>query len=390
MIAAKKWGAFPLAQPHPLARRRAVGCFFALGLLILAAGCQLRPARSFPLGMFSVPKSDLAIVRAAGFDTVTGPADQAFLDAAQREGLRVLAAPGTAAGKTFDANRARLTIQQFDSHPALWAWYLVDEPDLHGVPPDDVCAAHRFIKNAGARKPTALVLYLGGEAEQYGNIADLTLVDRYPIPWLPLASVPQHLRMARLALGKKKPLIAVIQAFDWKSYPKLSPASGPTRPPTYAELRCMTYCALARKSTGLFFFCYNDGAWTMSRNKPVWDDVKTVAAEVNAMRPLFQAEHIWWAYRQGYSDRSMRLNGALESSVIPSLLRVEKGNRTVAAGDYLLLINTTEKPLRHRITPPKQLSSIDVLGEGRSVILSNNWLEDDFGPFDVHIYGPIR
>ena len=33
--------------------------------------------------------------------------------------------------------------------------------------------------------------------------------------------------------------------------------------------------------------------------------------------------------------------------------------------------------------------NIAVLGEDRTVAVADDWLEDDFGPFDVHIYGPI-
>ena len=109
---------------------------------------------------------------------------------------------------------------------------LVDEPDLNAVAPEDVQRAHRYLKLLGARKPTALVLSQRGETLDYGNIADITMVDPYPVPWLPLANFPQHVRLARLALGKKKPLIAVIQAFDWSSYRTLLPDQTGLRAPT--------------------------------------------------------------------------------------------------------------------------------------------------------------
>ena len=232
-------------------------------LLMLATGCQ-HPSRPFyPVGIYSVPKADLPLVRQAGFNLVTGPAEKSYLDSAGQLGLKVLASPGTSAGKRFDAGRARQVLAQLDGHPALWAWSLVDEPDLNGVSPDEVKLVQRFVKTQRAHKPTALVLYQGGEALNYANIADLTMIDRYPIPWLPLANFPQHIRMARLALGQDKPLIAVIQAFDWGYYPKLLSGGKNLRPPTYEELRCMTYCALARRATGLFYYCFDDGAWKL-------------------------------------------------------------------------------------------------------------------------------
>src|SRR5204862_1578754 len=141
--------------------------------------------------------------------------------------------------------RARQAIGQVDGQPALCAWYLNDEPDLNLISPDQVKSAQGFMKSLAPSKPTALVIFQGYEARDYANITDVLMVDRYPIPWLPLANFGQHIQMARLALPPNKPLIAVIQAFDWSLSPELLPGERNLRPPTETELRCMTYDALA-------------------------------------------------------------------------------------------------------------------------------------------------
>jgi hypothetical protein len=360
--------------------------------LLAAPGCQHAQDHRYTIGIYGVPSSnDLATVAQAGFNTVMGPAEKPYLDAAGRLNLNVLASPGTSAGKRFAPDRARRVIAELEGHPALWAWYLADEPDRNRVSPADVKAAQRQLKSFGARKPTALALFQGGESANYGNIADVTMIDRYPIPWLPLANFPQHVRMARLAVGKEKPLIAVIQAFDWRYYPTLLPGQRTLRPPTYEELRCMTYCALAREATGLFYYCFNDGAWSMRDHPQTWDALRKVIAEVNQRLPLFQAEHRWWPYFHEYPDPAAGFNEALESSVIPALLVVHAGNSETAAGQYLLTVNTTGKSLSYRIRFPEPvLGAIPVIGESRSLTLTDAWLEDKFGPFDVHIYGPIQ
>jgi hypothetical protein len=337
-----------------------------------------------------VPKQDLATVGAAGFSVVSGPAEKPFLDDAAQHHLRVLASPGTTAGRDFDAQKMRAAVRRCDAHPALWAWSLVDEPDLNGVSPEVVRHVQRFAKNIGAQKPTALVLFQGGEALNYANIADITMVDRYPIPWLPLANFPQHVRLARLALGKKKPLIAVIQAFDWTYYPKLLPGRKNLRPPTYQELRCMTYCALARGATGLFYYCFNDGSWDAQAHSETWTALKEVVGEVKQRLPLFEAEPVWWPYTHEFTDPNQGFNAALESSICPALLRVKAGNATVARGQYLLTVNNTDRKLGYRISMPcANAESLPVVGEQRSVRIKEFWLEDDFGPLDVHIYGPL-
>ena len=171
----------------------------------------------------------------------------------------------------------------------------VDEPDLNAIPPAQVAEACRCLKAAGARKPTALVLCRGYEALHYAHLADITMVDRYPVAWLPLANFGQHVTMTRLALGPHKPLIAVIQAFDWSACPELLPGETNFRPPTHAEIRCMTYEALARGANGLFYYAYDAGRWQIREHPETWEALRSVVQEVRSRLPLFQAEPRWWA-----------------------------------------------------------------------------------------------
>ena len=103
-------------------------CVVLLACLVFAAGCVHSPSSSYPLGIYSVPEVDLSTVAAAGFNRVAGPANQAYLNAADQEGLMVLAAPGTSAGPSFNPERARRAVTRFDRHPALWAWYWSTNP----------------------------------------------------------------------------------------------------------------------------------------------------------------------------------------------------------------------------------------------------------------------
>ncbi|MHB8520348.1 MAG: hypothetical protein ACYDH9_06285 [Limisphaerales bacterium] len=332
----------------------------------------------------------MPIIRQAGFNVVAGPADRAFLDAALTNGLKVLAHPGTSAGPHFDANAARQKVLAYDSHRALWAWYVVDEPDLNRISPEAVTRANRFLKSIPAHKPTALVVYSGLNALDYANIPDLMMIDRYPIPWLPLANFPQHVRLTRLAAGQKKPLIAVIQAFDWSYYPELVPGETGLRPPTYPELRCMTYTALACGANGLFYYCFDDGRWRMREHPETWTALKSVVAEVNARRPLFQAERIWWSWSIDYVNQAGRFNAALEGAISAVMLRVGTTDSAIRPGYYVLMVNTTPKTVRCRFRTPVILAGgVPVLGEARLLSASDGWLADEFPDYGVHVYGPL-
>jgi hypothetical protein len=363
-------------------------CFMVL--LTLTAACRTTSS-FYPIGIYSVPAKDLQTIQEAGFNVVAGRADKKYLDAARDLRLKVLASPGTSAGKGFNATLARRTIASFDSHPALWAWYLVDEPDLNAISPDDVKNANQYIKNLPGIKPTALVVYNGYSSLHYANITDLMMVDRYPIPWLPLANFQQHVRMTRLALGQKKPLIAVIQAFDWTYYRELVAEEKNFRPPTYEELRCMTYCALAQRANGLFYYAYSDDKrWKMSEHPEVWDSLKKVIAEVNDNLPLFEAEHLWWPIVNRYQDPAIRFNAALEASITSVFLRVKKGNYQVSPGDYVLAVNNTDKKHIYSFRLPRSAGeAILVLGEERRLLTRDDWVKDEFEPYAIHIYGPL-
>jgi len=364
-----------------------VGVALALAL----AGCRSVGNGFYPIGIYgSDSAAEMPDIRAAGFNLVTGAADDAWLDNAQKNSLHVLASPGTAAGPTFEPLKARDRIREHDSHPALWGWYLIDEPDLHRVPAEQVRQAHRFFKRAGARKPTVVVLYKGNEAGNYGKIADITMVDRYPIPWLPLADFPKHMHMARLALGPDEPMIAIIQAFDWSAWPNLVPGEKNLRPPTERELRCMTYCALARGANGLFYYTYSSGKWKIREHPEIWEPLKRVVAEVNSRMPLFQARRVWWPKNHYFANRDLRFNEALEASVLSVQLRVQKGGAKTPAGDYILAVNTTPWAHTYQFTLPwKTGSTVAVLGENRDLVIDGEWAVDQFGPYDVHVYGPI-
>ena len=361
----------------------------SLALALLACGCGSLPKPGFPVGIYSVPSTtDFPEIRKAGFDVVVGPATWDYLGSAKQAGLKVLAnlpPPGL---------RSPGGLRNLDAHPALWAWYLFDEPDLDSVPPADVRMSQRKLKESGARKPSALTLYQGYEALDYGNITDLLIVDRYPIPWLALANFGQHIEMGRLAIGPGKPLFAVIQAFDWTAYPGMLRTPSSLRPPVYEELRCMAYEALARGANGIFFYEF-DGQWKMREHPQLWESLKQVVGEIRAREPLFQGRRLWWAKEHDFADPAFAFNAALESSITATLLRVTAGNDSVPAGDYILAINNTSHEIQYSFAlPPRPARSaaepLPVLGENRSLPPANNRVGDAFAAYAIHVYGPIH
>jgi hypothetical protein len=369
-------------------------------LSLLLSGCVSPVPRTYPIGLYSVPSDELENVSAAGVSVVAGTLTKSYLDRAQTAKVQVLGAPGTFAGPQFNAPAARSAVRAFDSHPALWGWYVIDEPDLNRIAPEEVVRAHRYLKSVGARKPTALALFQGSQAFYYAHLTDILMIDRYPIPWLPLANFPQHVRMSRLALGPEKPLIAIIQAFDWSYFAEHLPREKDLRLPTGAEMRCMAYCALAQRANGIFFYAFATGRWKIKDHPETWTALQGIIGEIRRREPLFQAQHQWWPYRHTFREYERRFNRALESSISIAWLKVARGSASVPAGNYALAVNTTPETLGYKFTFPQTATdkkgkqkrslpaAVEVFEEHRKVEITEGWVEDEFGPYAIHVYGP--
>jgi len=246
------------------------------------------------------------------------------------------------------------------------------------------------VKSLRPSKPTALLIFHGEEAPDYARLTDVLMIDHYPVPWLPLASFGQHVGLGRAALGPDKPLIAVVQAFDWNYFPELLPAEKNLRPPNFAELRCMTYSALTQRANGLFFYAFEAGGWRIREHLETWDAVRRIVAEVNERLPLFEAEPLWWPKLHAFGDPERRFNAALQSSVSAVLLRVRRGTHATPAGDYVLAVNTSAWSQEYRFTSPRpRAAAAPVLAETRQLPVEAGWLADHFEPYAVHIYGPF-
>lgn len=367
-----------------------VGRALAVSLLLcLGIACRTPAPREFPIGLYSVPKEDLAKVKQAGFNTVAGPAQGPYLDAARAAGVKVFASPGSTAEK-FDRAAAKSVVGKFDSHPSLWAWELVDEPDLSGTSPQKVVATRNALKSFGAKKPTAFTLFHGESTLDYGGIPDILMIDRYPVPWAPLCVFNQHVKWARLGRGPAKPLVAILQAFDWQYYPQLRPPADRYRPPTFEELRCMAYCAMAQQVEGLFFYAFKEPAWKIEEHPEVWASLTNTVREVNERLPLFQAKHLWWPHLVTHPELADYFNETHEWSIELALLQVTAENDFVLPGRYLLAVNTTPRQLRAELTLPlAQTQPVFVFGENRTVPVADHKIGETFDPFAVHIYGPL-
>jgi len=374
---------------HPM-RAGLIPCLLWLPLLV---GCARRPSPQFPIGIYAPGSTNaLPILSSAGFSHVTGPATRPFLDAARNAGIQVLASPGTTAGPGFKPSVARSTVRSLDRHPALWAWYLSDEPDLNGLSAEEVRQVHSAVRHAGARKPTALVVYRGPSLATFHS-ADILMVDRYPVGWQPLAAFFQHMQHGAVAAGVSgRPFIAVIQAFNWAAYADVHPFPEPitSRPPSESELRAMAWGARLIGANGLFFYPYADGRWRMTEHPETWRALTHVVREIRDRSALFTAPRAGLPPKAELLDPSRRFNEVLEPALLWSVVQVETASPTIPAGTYWILVNTTGESHQIRLREPAWAGVVlhDLDRTEPRKVDADGWMEA-IHPYEVRLLGPL-
>ncbi len=296
-------------------------CPLAVGSEVTVVGdqCVLVDGKPFfPIGLYSAGGAiDFPYLAEAGFNTVhsyawegmsTHDGGQAWLDAACDNGLMALIGLYRPHVKAMEFEGAIRRIEQFRDHPALLAWHTMDEPswDREGdMGKDYMPRAYEIVKQHDPRHPVTAVTCHFGDCELFEPSVDAMQADYYAVPPIPanwysgtgFRGVKLFVDKWREASGGRKPFWFVAQAFDF-STSKEKGYDVPEewrRGPTYEEMRCQTYTAVAAGARGILY-------WSLSRllgdqmtrglmpRVRLWEDLKSVVGELNALMPLLTAD----------------------------------------------------------------------------------------------------
>jgi len=266
---------------------------FTLAVCILAGGRAAAGAMEdgFPLCMYgAATKRDLAVIKEAGFNCFLAytqdPAVLAELAAESKKlKLRMAAYPDRVINSPY-AEKAK-------DWPIL-AWYLYDEPEVHGLPPAELEKLNLKTKTWSPKQRTVFVMGDGAAAFSYAATADALMVDWYPVPHLKTESMGYHVALVKSAAkildvkNPGKPVWAVLQAFDWKIHPQRHEPKRIGRFPTFTEIRFMTYLAIVRGAEGLFYFTFSQEGKTLDAWPERWFFFKKIAAEINALKAILE------------------------------------------------------------------------------------------------------
>lgn len=182
----------------------------------------------------------------------------------------------------------KLNIEAYDKHPALVAWYLIDEPSQippKGLPVEDLTEYYRYGKSLDTVRPQMLpscsyLPHANGSDSKYRKAVDIMAPDPYPIPSDKsgtririLADMLDVMKKDQVGSPAMPQLWAVIQICHWVEGIRL---------PTIKEMRVMALLALTRDVKGLMFYEHKNYP---DREPQQWKNIGLVVNSLHSVIP---------------------------------------------------------------------------------------------------------
>ena len=280
----------------------------------------------FPIGIYGVPMKYVDEIKKVGFDSISvGKILRKNISLLSKKGINML----LALPPKLSDRKTQSLIYSLRKNPHILAWYLRDEPEIWHFPPIYLWKIKEYVKTLDPTHPTLITLVRANNVRDYGECADIIMVDPYPIPLAPLTWLSKSIDEVK-KIFPEKPVWAVIQAFDWSSFPYGEEKREWGRDPTYSEERCLTYLAVIHGASGLFYFTFKSKNYFILERKRHWNDVKKLIAELNSVRYILKAPKI-------YPIESVCITKGVHYIV----KRVLEGDKK---GNYLLAVNSSPFP----------------------------------------------
>lgn len=170
-------------------------------------------------------------------------------------------------------------IMRLKNHPALLAWYTMDEAGVAHMPQH--LAHYEALNEFDPNHPAWMLHNKPSEEAVLFNACDVMGTDSYPVPLKPISEVGKATRESFAATRNSRPMWIVPEIMKYT----LSKYKDGDRGPTLEEMRCSAWQALCEGANGLIFYSYHnmfhDGK-LLSR----WEEVKQMASEISEYIPV--------------------------------------------------------------------------------------------------------
>ncbi|HHT9153776.1 MAG TPA: hypothetical protein ACFYEM_09675, partial [Candidatus Hypogeohydataceae bacterium YC40] len=213
------------------------------------------------------------------------------------------------------------------------------------------------------------------ELPYWREVVDILSTDPYPLygaepsQGYPLNKVAAWTRECNNVLKSSRPFCTVIQFFQ---------STSNSRWPTTAELRNMSYMAIAEGANGLFYWSLGNSALAVTCSPstswcPTKEDyfgrLKSVMNELKGLNPALTS-----------IDTPNYLVGNNNPSAVRTRVKYANGK------GYLIAYNYTNTPTGATFTWRQAPTNIEIYNESRTITPSGSSFSDTFGAYEAHVY----
>lgn len=212
----------------------------------------------FPIGMYHIGEASYDRARKMGINCVQvwgGSVEQALknLDTAGEHGLKVILEMSPLLRGEYKPELFREVVRACRDHPALLAWYPVDEPS--GEQYEWCLDAYGICREEDPHHPVYLVMCNPPEFRRFAATTDVLAIDPYPIPAAPLKMVASWCRAAADALEERRAFWLIPQLHNPAAY---GGDASKGRGPTPQEEWCMVAQGLIYGAKGIVYYPWDD------------------------------------------------------------------------------------------------------------------------------------
>jgi hypothetical protein len=254
--------------------------------------------------------------------------------------------------------------------PELLGFYIEDEPEGRSVPPEQIKTFKDSLQQDHPGVLTAVAMLRPQMVAAYREASDIFLIDPYPVPNMPLTWLADSLEEAARHVPPER-LWAVVQAFGGEKWAR----HGWPRPPTYLEMRGLTYLAVVHGAHGLFYFSYPE----VRSDTASWQGLRKIVAELGQLRTWLVAPDAPQSLQMEMTS-PFKTDSAGRAAVHYCLK--SRGNEHL-----LVLVNVIDRPVSFYLHGfPQSAPWLTELFQRRNSVIQDGNIREEMGPYEVRLY----